>query len=445
MYQNKTEELLRKKQAENGLRNTQRKQSGILLYVRTWAGEVVTLNLGDSLHHATVGEVKHRIFNESQIKIPVEDQLLLFQGKEMDDDRTVISYGWLVFILCVHLIRRNDTEIPSLSSSLNLEELRQIAEKEAADFVEECKKNGNEALLIQNGFYHPKSYSSASSSADASTVASSNAVSRSATKTRRFSDTECSAFNASNASKIKSNIGGVLKTDKLAKEEKLDSSHGTDSSNLTAETILRSEIFSNGDQFNVATRNSQESVNANDYLNKNDRTLSKISEEDRKSATNTNSSRNTSRRGSRQNSYMKKGSKEVVIVSASDIMSKVNSLSRDGSVYSPSEAVEGSEEENFMRNFRTAYDAAWKNAHEEGVHNEMSPIWEHAEPNAEPSPVNNENSNNCDVPSPPSNLPSDFCDANSEGFLRTVSKRLQAEFADATGDEVTVVQDLDFL
>merc|ERR1711916_25129 len=96
-------------------------------------------------------------------------------------------------------------------------------------------------------------------------------------------------------------------------------------------------------------------------------------------------------------------------------------------------------EENFMRNFRTAYDAAWKNAHEEGVHDEMSPIWEHAEPNAEPSP------SNVDVPNPPSKLPSDFCEAKSDEFLRTVSKRLEAEFAEARSEDIAVVQDLDFL
>lgn len=426
MYQNKTEELLAKKQAEAGLRNNHRKQSGILLYVRTWAGEVVTLNLGDSLHHATVAEVKHRIFNESEIKIPVEDQLLLFQGREMDDDRTVISYGWLVFILCVHLTRRHDDGIPSLNSSLNLEELREIADKEAAQFVAECKKNGNEDLLIENGFYYSSKTGSSSSSADASTVASSHAVTRSNTKTRRFSDSD--GLNSSSGSKHKSNFGGVLRTDDIdlkksnsKNEENLESSTG---SNLT-ETVLRSEIFSNGDQFVL----NSESNNANDYVNKNDRftNLSKISEEDKKSATNTNSSQNTSRRASRQNSYMRKGSKEnIVIVSASDIMSKVNSLSREGSVYSSqdgSEVNSKASEADFMRNFRQAYDTAWKSANHEGAHEEMSPIWEHVEPNAEPSPMNNDS-----IPGPPSKLPSDFCEGNE--FLRTVSKRLEAELAD---------------
>jgi hypothetical protein len=62
----------------------------MLIYVKTPSGETIPLTVGAS---DTIGAVKATIENNEGVHIQADDQRLMFDGKELEDGRTVSDHG----------------------------------------------------------------------------------------------------------------------------------------------------------------------------------------------------------------------------------------------------------------------------------------------------------------------------------------------------------------
>jgi len=58
------------------------------IFIKTLQGKTITMDVNDS---DTIGAIKHRIFEKEGI--PVDQQRLVFNGKQLEDAQTISSYG----------------------------------------------------------------------------------------------------------------------------------------------------------------------------------------------------------------------------------------------------------------------------------------------------------------------------------------------------------------
>ena len=58
------------------------------IFIKTLSGKTIPMDINDS---DTIGSIKQRIFEKEGI--PVDQQRLVFNGKQLEDGQTVGSYG----------------------------------------------------------------------------------------------------------------------------------------------------------------------------------------------------------------------------------------------------------------------------------------------------------------------------------------------------------------
>ena len=75
-------------------------ENGFLVYVKELTGKTLTIMIGAE---NTVGDLKLIIYHHD--KITVDQQRLIFEGKQLEDGRTVSSYN-IVTSSTVHMILR---------------------------------------------------------------------------------------------------------------------------------------------------------------------------------------------------------------------------------------------------------------------------------------------------------------------------------------------------